>query len=280
MYLFPKPKRGPRGLYPSTSELASLPLWTVGVCVLGVFLWNLAGQGAVSKIQAAEHEDGVAFTERTGELNPGHWVGGERFEPDAGLMSPGRTDASTGRHGIGDGKDGTAGGVSGEVAGDSLDQGAMVTLGRESNDWVPRDDGRQFSRGRERNGKRVGMWETVDANGQPRSKGRYEDGRREGRWQFWSESGDRDLTGEYREGKRHGAWSGWHPNGSRRSDQTYSEGRPSGIHTLWYSNGQVKETGLFVLGLRQGLWRYYDFAGNVDMRTGTYVDGQRVTDGR
>ena len=81
------------------------------------------------------------------------------------------------------------------------------------------------------------------------------------------------------DGKQEGAWSGWNPDGTRRSEQYYSQGRRTGTHTLWFTNGQIKETGPYVNGLRHGPWQFYDFQGNPDLRTGTYVNGQRVTDG-
>jgi len=280
MHLFPKPKRGPRGLYPSTSELASLPLWTVGVCVLVVFLWNLAGQDSVSRVQAAELGDGVAFAARPVGLKSERWRGKEDIKSDTDPMPKERMDASTARRGRADAQAETGGGREGPTGADDFARDAMVAFGSGANGEAAGRGTLLLSRGMDRDGKRVGIWETFDPGGQPRSKGRYEDGRREGHWKFWSESGARDLTGEYRDGMKHGAWSGWHPNGSRRSDQAYSEGRPNGTHTLWYSNGQVKETGLFALGLRQGPWQFYDFAGNPDLRTGIYVNGQRVTDGR
>ena len=279
MHLFPKPKRGPRGLYPSTSELAGLPLCTVGVCVLGVFLWNLAGQGPVSKVQAAELGDGVAFAARAVGLKSERWRGKGDIKSDTDPMPQKRMDASTARRGRADAQLETGGSRGGATGAVNLGRDAMVALGPGATGEAAGGGILLLSRGMDQDGKRVGIWETFEPGGQPRSKGRYEDGRRAGHWQFWSESGTRDLTGEYRDGMKHGAWSGWHPNGSRRSDQAYSEGRPNGTHTLWYSNGQVKETGLFVLGLRQGLWQFYDFAGNPDMRTGIYVNGQRVTDG-
>ena len=149
----------------------------------------------------------------------------------------------------------------------------------ESQDLVPHVDPLRFVRGWERDGQRTGLWQTTYEDGRPRSSGNYEEDVREGRWRFWARSGQLEISGDYRGGRRDGAWSGWHPDGSRRSQQAYDQGLRTGAWTLWYSNGQIEESGLYVRGLRQGPWQFYDFQGNPDLRTGTYQNGQRTTDG-
>lgn len=276
MHLFPEHKRGPRGVYPSHSALADLPLWTVLACALGVLLWNLGMRGPTSELHAAEFGGSVALAEGAGESNPDRVRGATT---GAGTLptSPVRLDASTGILGVGDGDSG--GSAFGEGGAEDSSHDARRALSGGGDGLRDSDVGLGVARGMVRDGQRVGMWETFHENGERHAKGRYEDDRREGRWQFWSDSGSLSLSGGYRDGLREGAWSGWHPSGSRRSEQTYRQGRLTSIHTLWYSNGQVKETGLFVSGLRQGPWQFYDFQGNPDKRTGSYLNGQRVTDG-
>lgn len=279
MHLFPEQRPGPRGLYPSHSELASLPLWTVMACALAVLFWNFGTRDPASELRAAEFEGSLAMAEGTEEFHGWRGGAGAGTEPGAVLTSPVRLDAPSGDPVTGDAGEDAGGGVFGEggVAVSSQDEGGASS---EGDDGQPVGKvGLRLARGMDRDGKRDGMWETFDDNGQRRSKGKYKDDRREGRWQFWSESGGLDRSGEYRDGLREGAWSGWHPSGSRRSEQTFRQGRLTGIGTLWYTNGQVKETGLLVSGLRQGLWQFYDFQGNPDKRTGTYLNGQRVSDG-
>jgi len=278
MHLFPEHKRGPRGIYPSHSALADLPLWTVLACALGVLLWNLGIRGPTSELHAAEFGGSLALAEGAGESGS-DLGGGAAHAPGTLLTSPVRLDASSGLPGGGDIDGGSGGSASGEGGAEGSSHDARRALSGGDNGQHDFDVGLSVARGMVRDGQRVGLWETFYENGNRHAKGNYEEDRREGRWQFWSESGGLYLSGDYRDGLREGAWSGWHPSGSRRSEQTYRQGRLTSIHTLWYSNGQVKETGLFVSGLRQGPWEFYDFQGNPDKRTGTYLNGQRVTDG-
>ncbi|HIF39992.1 MAG TPA: toxin-antitoxin system YwqK family antitoxin [Planctomycetes bacterium] len=276
MHLFPEHRRGPRGLYPSPSELANLPLWTVLACALGVLLLNFGLRSPTSELHAAALEGDVALAE-----------GGEGFDPDRGegatelgtpLRSPVRLDASSGSPGRDADGAPRAGAPGGGGAGESS-QDARRALSEEDEGQDDSKVGLRAARGMVRDGQRVGMWEIFYDNGNRHAKGKYEDDLRDGRWEFWSESGGLSRSGEYRDGVQEGAWSEWHPNGSRRSEQTYRQGLLTSIHTLWYTNGQVKETGLYVGGLRQGPWQFYDFQGNPDKRTGTYLNGRRVTDG-
>ena len=280
MHLFPKPRRGPRGIHPSHSELASLPLWTVMACALGVLMWNFGTQGPVSSgLHAAELESSVALAGGVDGFHAGRDVNGVGSEPGAIMMEPVRLDASSGHH-TADGTDG------GDSQAKATGEGGTAASGQDAKD-VPGEGGSNQSgaggslscpNGRDEDGKRIGMWETFHKNGQSESRGRYEDDKREGRWQSWSDSGRLVRDGAFLDGKQEGAWSGWNPDGTRRSEQYYSQGRRTGTHTLWFTNGQIKETGPYVNGLRHGPWQFYDFQGNPDLRTGTYVNGQRVTD--
>ena len=277
MHLFSDRRRGPKGIHPRSSELASLPLWTVMACAIGVLLWNVRFYRADSELQAAGHPDAVASLDGAGDPSSGAEAHGRGL--GVHLAGSARSDARMEETGSGASAGEKAAGDPGEVwQGDQGLESQGAEHG-ESQDRVRHVDPLRFVRGWERDGRRTGLWETTYEDGQPRSSGNYEDDVREGRWRYWARSGQLELSGDYRGGRRDGAWRGWHPNGSRRSQQAYDLGLRTGAWTLWYSNGQIKESGLYARGLRQGPWQFYDFQGNPDLRTGTYLNGQRTTDG-
>jgi len=115
-------------------------------------------------------------------------------------------------------------------------------------------------------------------SGAPKQQGGFDAGDRGGLWQSWYPNGQLRARGAYVRGLRSGLWEECHADGVPMLVATYVRGRADGLWQSWYSNGQVKERGTFVDGRREGVWHFFDFGGNVDLRTGFYRNGRMDRD--
>lgn len=136
-------------------------------------------------------------------------------------------------------------------------------------------EGRILAIGPRVDGLRAGRWQLRWPSGTPQGEGEYRGGVRVGSWTFWHETGAPRACGDYVEGCRDGEWREWHDDGGVAVRAAYEEGELHGAFVRLYTNGQVRESGRYVRGLREGPWEFFDFAGRVDVRTGTYVHGRR-----
>ena len=57
-----------------------------------------------------------------------------------------------------------------------------------------------------KHGRKDGLCEHYDENGQLRSTENYKDGKRHSSWETFHENGRLRSTGNYKNGKRHGSW--------------------------------------------------------------------------
>lgn len=94
-----------------------------------------------------------------------------------------------------------------------------------------------------------------------------------------------NAIGMYKNNKSEGLWLTYYPNGFLKDSTVYKNGLQVGISQSWYqdgmpadsinqindsfnvfvsrfSNGQMKEAGRFLNNKKQGLWVYFDKAGN------------------
>ncbi len=182
-------------------------------------------------------------------------------------------------------------------------RGAFTESGQPLGQWIwTEPDGRVLNEGSFERGVPDGLWREWHANGQlaaemtfdlgdldgvatewyengaSRQQGGFDHGERAGLWSSWYESGQLRARGAYDRGLRTGLWEEWHPDGQPMLIATYVRGRAHGLWQSWYSNGHAKERGHFIDGRREGVWHFFDFAGNVDLRTGFYREGRMVRD--
>lgn len=182
-------------------------------------------------------------------------------------------------------------------------RGAFSESGQPLGQWLwTEPDGRVLCEGSFEQGVPDGLWREWHANGQlaaemtfdlgdlegaatewydngaSRQQGGFDQGDRAGLWSSWYDNGQLRARGAYDRGLRTGLWEEWHPDGKPMLVATYVRGRAHGLWQSWYSNGQPKERGHFIDGRREGVWHFFDFAGNVDLRSGFYREGRMVRD--
>jgi antitoxin component YwqK of YwqJK toxin-antitoxin module len=135
-----------------------------------------------------------------------------------------------------------------------------------------------------RNDLATGTWRWYYENKQLRLEEEYEDGFEEGPSIEYSDSGTVIATGKYMEGFKDGLWEytignvqekGKYLDGEKQGTwkQTYLDnnktawegeylnGIPNGMHKWYHANGSIKRRGSYSLGLRDGIWEYFDESG-------------------
>jgi len=74
-------------------------------------------------------------------------------------------------------------------------------------------------------------------NGQNKSKGKVKDGKRIGIWTGWYNNGQKEYEGNHKDGKD-GKWTGWYKNGQIHFEGHWKNDRWNGKWTFWNENGQ------------------------------------------
>jgi len=149
-------------------------------------------------------------------------------------------------------------------------------------------------------GVRQGDWSWWYDNGRLQTVGTFLGGLEDGSWTEWYSTGDVKLRGRYEQGRRVGDWEEFDEEKSLAARRTYVEGdltaevhffrgtevqrrveefpdgKPQslwtvvvrdgaellhGFHKTWYSNGVLAESGVYINGQRDGVWRTWDQAG-------------------
>ena len=105
-----------------------------------------------------------------------------------------------------------------------------------------------------KDGKRIGLWVSYYSKGQLWDKGNYINGERDGPWISYWDNGQLFYKGNYVNGERHGPWVGY------------------------YDNGQLSYKGSHINGMHDGPWIFYNEYGGLLEISGTYKEGERVSD--
>lgn len=121
-------------------------------------------------------------------------------------------------------------------------------------------------------GKYEGEWTLFYTDGSVKEQGSYVEGMREGDWEFFYENGKLRQKGKYRQGKPHGRWEWFYKNGERRREEEYRRGREDGESKEFDPSGRVIAQGLYVDGLKDGLWEYR--IGDYWIK-GAYIEGKK-----
>jgi antitoxin component YwqK of YwqJK toxin-antitoxin module len=93
----------------------------------------------------------------------------------------------------------------------------------------------------------------------------------------WRTDGSLEAIETYSEGIATGRSRQWYPNGQLMLDINVFAGRNEGPCTAWYSNGNLREQGSYKNGLREGLWKHYNEAGELDAEV-LFKRGEEVKD--
>lgn len=160
-------------------------------------------------------------------------------------------------------------------------------------------------------GLQVGRWTWWHPNGAKARSGEYIEGRQDGTWEEWHDNNKLRLRETFVTGTREGLREEFWPDGSLRSRREFASG-VGGPETLYYAeavvlprsaskpskaewtvlaenpdvrHGQyrsyhpdestVAEEGDYLMGKKQGIWRYYNAQGQLSTQK-RYVDGLEV----
>jgi antitoxin component YwqK of YwqJK toxin-antitoxin module len=143
-------------------------------------------------------------------------------------------------------------------------------------------------------GIRRGSWTDFYPGGEIRAKGSYQNNQRTGTWTFYLKNGGIEQKGRFERDRYMGLWTWFYPNGNKWREESYFNGKEDGMFVEYdrggniltkgdyiggekegewlYQVGDHEERGTFVIGLREGLWRYYYPDGSLKYE-GSYTQG-------
>ena len=102
----------------------------------------------------------------------------------------------------------------------------------------------------------------------PERSGRLVDGKQEGRWVFRFPDGETKAEGEYLDDKQVGRWVYWYQNGNVEWEGEFDAQRLEGPSMFGYENGNRQAVGMFIDGLEEDLWTFWNEDGKLDHRGG------------
>ncbi|MCB1005945.1 MAG: toxin-antitoxin system YwqK family antitoxin [Acidimicrobiales bacterium] len=117
-------------------------------------------------------------------------------------------------------------------------------------------------------------------NGALKSEGTWVAGRREGEHRSWHPNGELHSREQWTDNLREGSSVYFSEEGVRIAEGGYSDGFKAGPWRTWFKDGSLASEGAYSEGPTQreeGIWRYWDFAGRLDLRrSGYYENGRKV----
>jgi antitoxin component YwqK of YwqJK toxin-antitoxin module len=93
-------------------------------------------------------------------------------------------------------------------------------------------------------GRKRGYWEDYFNNGKLYSKGNYVNGKREGIWELYYNLEHYSVS-------------------FLNIRSTFKDGVLTGVGEYYFTNGQLERKGNYVNGCKDGLWKFYDYNGNL-----------------
>ena len=134
-------------------------------------------------------------------------------------------------------------------------------------------------------GQRVGVWMERFDTGQPKIETHYRAGELHGLKREWSDVGFVKKETWFEDGLRHGDYTVWDMRfEGRRFVKTrgqHERGLKVGVWEVFYRNEALREKGLYVDGLREGSWTFWQFDDNKLQREAEFRAGEwhgRVAD--
>jgi antitoxin component YwqK of YwqJK toxin-antitoxin module len=169
------------------------------------------------------------------------------------------------------------------------------TTGVVQNAYLYNDLGQKIAEGViDEQGNRKGLWTDFYTTGEIRAKGTYDNNQRAGPWTFYYRTGNIEQKGRFERGRYQGLWVWYYPNGNIWREESYTNGREDGLFTEYDSNGKIltkgnyingekdgewiyqvgdhEERGSYVIGLREGIWKYFYSDGKLEYE-GMYSQG-------
>lgn len=107
------------------------------------------------------------------------------------------------------------------------------------------------------NGKRDGELKDYDEQSKITLQGVYVENKKEGRWMY--ENPEYLEYGNYINDEPDSLWRAFYmPSKIKRFEGSFQAGQPVGVHTLYHPNGKKLYQGLYVSGMKDGDWKFYD----------------------
>lgn len=154
------------------------------------------------------------------------------------------------------------------------------TTGMVENAYLYNELGQKISEGIiDEQGIRRGDWKDFYPSGEIRAEGAYQDNQRSGTWTYYFRKGGVEQKGRFERDLYMGLWNWYYPNGNKWREESYFNGKEDGMFVEYdpagniltkgdyiggekegewiYQVGDHEERGNFVIGLREGIWRYY-----------------------
>jgi len=117
-----------------------------------------------------------------------------------------------------------------------------------------------------------GPWKEFSADGKISAEGNYVNGVRVGPWKFYYGSGNKFEEGKYdNRGRPIGHWTWYFDDGKVLRESNFHQGLQDGDFVEYTSTGDVRTKGLYLDGLKEGVWFYQN--GNFKS-IGKYTDDQ------
>jgi antitoxin component YwqK of YwqJK toxin-antitoxin module len=137
-------------------------------------------------------------------------------------------------------------------------KGKYDKKGRMQGDWKWYHENGQIQRQEHYvNGKREGEMKDFDEEGKVVLQGQYVDNKKEGFWKY--ETADYLEYGNYVNDEPDSLWKSFYmPSKTRFFEGNFVAGVPVGMHVGFHPNGARKYSGVYVSGMRDGDWKFYD----------------------
>jgi len=154
------------------------------------------------------------------------------------------------------------------------------TTGTIENAYLYNELGQKISEGIiDEQGRKIGEWIDFYTSGEIRAKGTYQNNQRSGPWTFFYRSGGIEQKGRFERGRYNGSWYWYYANGNTWREERYFNGREDGEFVEYdrggniltkgdyisgekegpwiYQVGDHEERGSYMIGLREGIWKYF-----------------------
>jgi antitoxin component YwqK of YwqJK toxin-antitoxin module len=110
------------------------------------------------------------------------------------------------------------------------------------------------------NGKRDGMLTDYNEDGKIMLQGNFVENKKEGIWTY--ETNDYKEIGNYNNDEPDSLWKSLYmPSKLKRFEGKFQSGEPIGLHTFYHPTGEKLSSGVYVSGMKDGDWKYYDEQG-------------------
>lgn len=133
-------------------------------------------------------------------------------------------------------------------------------------------NGKTFSKGYLRNGKKEGNWRRFYESGSLKHREIYKNGIIES-WEVFYQNGNLQRMGYYKDAKREGRWEQYFLNGQINWTGVFVSGRKDGLWETFHKNGQMYLSEKYLLGTLNGPWSEFSERGQ-SLNNGMYYEGR------